>query len=151
MGDNKVTIVTDKTDELRAFFRFTEDVLVGYPKQSTGPKKHHSGHTMATIAAFNELGHDAVPPRPFMRQGAMIARQRRGLLVPHLRRAIMGRFHGTKFMLTAGYFLKGAILTAVERQNFAPLHPLTIAMKGHDTILIDEGEMVANLDVVIDR
>jgi hypothetical protein len=125
---------------------------VGYPEETSGSTPHGtSGEPIAAIAAGNELGTERSPPRPFMRQGAAIFASRENLLRPLVRRMIMGNLSGANFVLTAGELMKGNIEEAVARQDFAPLSEVTIDAKGNNTILIDTSEMVANLDVHIDR
>lgn len=154
MGINRVTV--KKTDvNVRALMfalDFAPDAKVGYPAETTGTVQHADADMpMASLAAIHELGTEDIPARPFMRQGADIMAQRRGLLVPHVRRLVQGRMHGGAFMAAVGELLKTSIRGAVRRGDFTPLAPTTVAAKGSSEILVDTGDMLDALDVHLDR
>lgn len=154
MGINKVTL--GKTDvnfrALTMALGLAKAAKVGYPIETTGGDIHEEAQVpLATLAAWNELGTENTPPRPFMRQGAEILVARRGLVVPHLRRMLQGKTHGDAFIGAVGLLLKSSIISAVKRQSFTPLAPATVKAKGSSEILIDSGEMIDGLDVHLDR
>jgi hypothetical protein len=154
MGVNKVSV--GPTDiNVRAFLTaltFAPEAKVGYPAETTGPVIHdEAGVPLATLAAWNELGTEDVPPRPFMKQGADIFATQAGLMVPAVRQLAQGRMEGKAFIVAAGLRLKGAIEAAVKRQDFEPLSQVTIDRKGSSEILVDTNEMVNGLDVHIEN
>lgn len=152
MGINRVTVKSYvDIKAVMTALTFAPDAKVGYPEETTGRVVHEdSDLTMAELAAIQELGEGNIPPRPFMRQGAAIMEDRRGLLVVPVKRLVTGKTHAGRFMATMGLMLKSSIEAAVKRQNFTPLSPVTVAAKGSAEILIDSGEMVDNLDVHLD-
>lgn len=150
MGTNRVTVKNGDVNVRALLTALTHAKVanVGYPFESTGRVTHADADVpMATLAAWNELGTENVPPRPFMRQGAEILEQRRGLLVPHVKRLASGKIHADKFMAAVGAMLKGSIEAAVARGDFAPLSATTVAAKGSTEILVDSGQMLDSLDV----
>lgn len=154
MGVNRVTVKRTPIDmdALAVALTHAKDAKVGFPEETTGSTIHAEADVpIATLAAWNELGTDATPPRPFMRQGADILVTRRGLVTPHVRNLVRGRTHVDAFMITLGLLLKSSIEAAVKKQDFAPLAPSTVATKGSTEILVDSGEMLDNLDVHLDR
>lgn len=152
MGVNKVTVKKADVDlkGLMTALSLPFDAKVGYPEETTGSREHvDSGLPIAELASFAELGTETSPPRRFMTQGADVLVQRRGLMVPHVKRLASGKYHVGAFLRAAGLLLKGSIEEAVARQDFPPLAQATIAAKGSSEILVDTGEMVESLDVVV--
>lgn len=154
MVTNKVTVKNADVNvkALMTALMHASDVKVGYPAETTGAIKHTDTDLyMAELAAIHELGGGRVPPRPFMRQGANIFITRRGLLVPLIKRMLSGKTHVDAVMISAGNYLKSAIESAVQRQDFVPLAAATVNRKGSTEILVDSGEMLDNLDVHLDK
>lgn len=154
MGLNRVTVRKTPVDVEALLFALdmAPAAKVGYPIETTGSIEHPDADApMAQVAAWQENGTETAPPRPFMRQGADVMLQRRGLAVPHVRRLVMGKMHGAAFITAMGMLLKSSIEEAVKRQGFAPLAPATVAAKGSAEILVDSGEMIEHLDVHVAR
>ena len=154
MADNRVTLGNVDVDihALMLALTMAKDAKVGYPEETTGSVIHSEAEVpIATLAAWQELGTENMPPRAFMRQGAEIMVQRRGLMSVHVRRLAAGKMHADRFMIAMGNLLKSSITAAISRGDFPPLAPETVAAKGHAQILVDSGEMRDALDVHLDR
>jgi len=121
-------------------------VHVGY---QAGEVADDDGVDIANVAAFNELGTETAPARPFLRKSvdentgkikAMCARQ--------LKRIRDGAT-AEDVLKKLGVFQKGLVQKKIVDGSFEPNKPSTIRKKHSDKPLIDTGLMRRSVNYVI--
>lgn len=115
-------------------------VRVGFLEGATYP----DGKPVALVAAWNEFGTGTAPPRPFFRN--MIAAKK-----DEWPKGIATQLKATDYdvQLTldrAGFAVAGQLRQSIVDLVDPPLAPSTIARKGFDKPLIDQGIMLAAVD-----
>lgn len=138
-GYNKVLKDLNTMDSLQ--------VEWGYPDDTR--HNEHPNVTVAQIAYWNEMGVKEkgggdwrMPPREFMSLSSIMV----GSDMKRLSDQVMLALGKGEFSIkqSLNYVAKEAgdsVREAIDTQNFLPLEQSTITQKGHDTILIDSGQM----------
>lgn len=112
----------------------------------------------AQIAKWNEEGHltggkygvHYSPPRPFMRTGFIHAiesdQSTRDLFIQLTQRVAEGHISWKQAYNTLGARLLLRMQKAIKMDIYVSNRPLTIALKGHSTTLIDTGQMLNSIE-----
>ncbi len=131
------------TSEGKAFFDELKklaqmEVKVGF---QSGEGSHSSGVDLCEIAAFNELGTQHIPARPFIRQTADSNEE--GILSFMTAEVAKVAQGGTAedALKRIGTMTKGLMQGTISSGDFTPNAPSTIKRKGSATPLLDTGAM----------
>lgn len=123
-------------EQLRQLARM--EVRVGY---QAGEAADEDGVDMCDIAAWNELGTEHSPARPFLRQ---TVEKNESKINEFCAREAGKMFDGgtaEQCLDKIGVFMKGLVQKTIRDGEFAPNAPATIQKKGSDKPLIDTGRM----------
>ena len=145
--------VRDKvTPEGKDFFKQIADlakleVRVGFQQGSASD----GGADITAVAAWNELGTEHTPPRPFMRQSvenntAQITAMCKAQLV----KVVKGQATVRDALQALGVMQKALIQAEIKGGGFAANAPGTVAKKGSAQPLIDTGRMRQSVNYVIE-
>jgi hypothetical protein len=122
--------------ELEELFKL--QVRVGIQR---GSGSSDDGADYVDIAAYNELGTDTIPSRPFLRQAADknegVMRQNAQVLAKQMTQGGTAKDVYRKM----GVMLETMIQDEIASGNFVPNAPSTVASKGSSTPLIDTGRL----------
>lgn len=125
-------------------------VLVGVPE---GAGSYEDGLTIATIAAVNNFGSadGRIPARPFLQpaieDGAPMYRRLAEVMLP---RVLSGEMEMRTLLEQLGDLAEGHVKLKIDEIKTPPNAPSTIAKKGSDNPLIDEGTLRQSIRYVID-
>lgn len=136
--------------QLREFERSV--VAVGYPSPS--PKHKGALISVAGLAIVHEFGSEKqnIPARPFMRQTVKHTEAERPKKIAQFYRAVKrGRIKAKDALKALGVWYEGEIQRTIDRGNFAPLSPATIAQKRSSKPLIDTGELKRSVTSKVER
>jgi hypothetical protein len=128
------------TNRLRGFSEDTQKIKgydVGFFKSST----YTDGTKVASIAAWNELGTQNIPERPFFRQGNKSAEGKLTRLVKMSLNAKKNYVLNRAEVDKMGLVHEGAIKEKITDLRHPPNAKSTIKQKGSDNPLIDTGVM----------
>jgi hypothetical protein len=123
--------------------RFETDIVVGYPSD----EEHHSGLPASNIARLLSEGTETIPPRPHLQEGIeqgmpfikeAVRQYARGFL------GIFGNKKGDPQKIADA--VRNSVLDYIYSGALEPNAPSTIARKGFDEPLIEEGELVHLLE-----
>lgn len=119
------------------------EVGIGFNEKSGS---YDDGTSVTMVAAWNEMGTENAPSRPFMRQTVEnnedeIKRYAR----VYLQDAIKGYTSAKKALELIGYQVAHLMRQEIENGNFEPNAPSTIAKKGSSKPLIDTYKMYSNI------
>ena len=123
---------------------------VGFP--DNGDMNNDHTNLIASVAHANEYGmvysNHKVPPRPFMRQTLQNAETQNSTnyLMKEVSNAVRkGTTYPRAAMSKIGDHYTGEIRKTIDRQNFAKLSDITIALKKSTKILVDTGTMYGSI------
>ncbi len=131
-------------EQLRQMARM--EVRVGY---QAGETTDEDGIDMCDIAAWNELGTERAPARPFLRQ---TVEKNESRINEFCAREAMKMFEGgtaEQCLDKIGVFMKSLVQKTIRDGEFAPNAPSTIRKKGSDKPLIDTGRMRQSVNYYI--
>lgn len=124
-------------------------VRVGFQR---GDATEEDGTDLVDIAAWNELGNEHVPSRPFMRDSVDKHKdQINAFLKNQLVLLAQGKTDANKILNAIGVFQKGLVQKEIVDGEFAPNAPSTIRKKKSDKPLIDTGTMRQSVNYVITK
>ena len=124
-------------------------VRVGFQR---GDATEEDGTALVDIAAWNELGNEHVPSRPFMRDSVDKHKdQINAFLKNQLVLLAQGKTDANKILNAIGVFQKGLVQKEIVDGEFAPNAPSTIRKKKSDKPLIDTGTMRQSVNYVITK
>lgn len=110
----------------------------------------HEGVDLCEIAAYNELGTEHIPSRPFIRNSVDSHMDEISSNIGEwCKRIARGEIEGHEMMMNIGMLQKGLIQEEITNGTFAPNAPATIKKKGSDKPLIDTGIMRESVDYQI--
>ena len=102
----------------------------------------HDGVDMCEIAAFNELGTESIPSRPFLRNSVdNHMNEICKALGAWTLGIVEGRMQPHELMSNLGMLMKGLIQEEIVKGKYVPNAPATIRRKGSDRPLVDTGLM----------
>lgn len=153
MSRSRVVVRVNNIRRAKRTVRALKGAHVGYLRETTGPKTPYSDRetgrgsnvTLATNAFWHEHGTRHMPPRPFMRKGAILFIERRSELKRILARGIAA-YSARAVNAGVGALLASSIQRALRDGPHAALSPATIARKGSSKPLIDTGMLHQGVD-----
>ena len=141
------------TPEGQRFFRELAElkeleVRVGFQR---GKSQEEDGTDMCDVAAFNELGTDHIPARPFIRQsvddnGSKI----KSFLKGEVKDFAQGK-SAEQILKEIGIFQKDLMQDKITSGSFEPNAASTIKKKGSSKPLVDTGRMRQSVNYVIQK
>ena len=113
-------------------------VKIGF---QSGQDQSEGGVDIANIAAWNELGTEHIPSRPFMRNSVDNNEDTIKAMAQAQLKAVVGEKSAQEALQAIGVMQVGLVQNEIRNGNFEPNLPATIARKGSSTPLIDTGQM----------
>ena len=124
------------------------EVRVGF---QAGKATEEDGTDICDIAAFNELGTEHIPARPFIRDSVDDNESEIKTFLKGMKREIVSGGTAESVLKKIGVFQKDLIQEKITNGSFAPNAASTIAKKGSSHPLIDTGRMRQSVDYVIQK
>lgn len=122
------------------------EVRVGF---QAGEATSEDGVDICDIAAWNEMGTEHTPARPFMRQTVDNNESKIESFCSKQARSIGSGGNAQGVLRKIGVFAKGLVQETIESGSFAPNAPSTIRKKKSDKPLIDTGRMRQSVNYTI--
>ena len=141
------------TPEGQRFFRELGElkkleVRVGFQR---GDAQEEDGTDMCDVAAFNELGTDHIPARPFIRQSVDDNESKiNSFLKEEVKDFAQGK-SAEQILKEIGIFQKDLMQDKITSGSFAPNAESTIKKKGSSKPLVDTGRMRQSVNYVIQK
>ena len=141
------------TPEGQRFFRELAElkeleVRVGFQR---GKSQEEDGTDMCDVAAFNELGTDHIPARPFIRQSVDDNESKiNSFLKEEVKDFAQGK-SAEQILKEIGIFQKDLMQDKITSGSFAPNAESTIKKKGSSKPLVDIGRMRQSVNYVIQK
>ena len=141
------------TPEGQRFFRELAElkeleVRVGFQR---GKAQEEDGTDMCDVAAFNELGTDHIPARPFIRQSVDDNESKiNSFLKEEVKDFAQGK-SAEQILKEIGIFQKDLMQDKITSGSFAPNAESTIKKKGSSKPLVDTGRMRQSVNYVIQK
>ena len=141
------------TPEGQRFFRELGElkkleVRVGFQR---GKSQEEDGTDMCDVAAFNELGTDHIPARPFIRQSVDDNESKiKSFLKGEVKDFAQGK-SAEQILKEIGIFQKDLMQDKITSGSFAPNAESTIKKKGSSKPLVDTGRMRQSVNYVIQK
>ena len=141
------------TPEGQRFFRELAklkelEVRVGFQR---GKSQEEDGTDMCDVAAFNELGTDHIPARPFIRQSVDDNESKiNSFLKEEVKDFAQGK-SAKQILKEIGNFQKDLMQDKITSGSFAPNAESTIKKKGSSKPLVDTGRMRKSVNYVIQK
>lgn len=111
---------------------------------------YETGLPVSKVALWQEYGTWNIPARPFMRQAA---RRNKFDIVRVTRNEFHDQLNGNcsarKVLEAGGEITRDYVVKEIDRGDFIPNAPATIAKKGHGHPLIDTGKLRSSVTYVI--
>lgn len=147
----KVTI--RDTPDGRRFKRMLQElskleVRVGF---QAGEAQEEDGTDICEVAAYNELGTEHIPARPFLRKSVDENVNKINSFMKAKVRDLTHGVSGEQVLKEIGIFQKDLIQEKITSGGFAPNADSTIAKKGSSKPLIDTGRMRQSVNYVIQK
>lgn len=147
----KVTILD--TPDGRRFKRMLQElskleVRVGF---QAGEAQEEDGTDICEVAAYNELGTEHIPARPFLRKSVDENVNKINSFMKAKVRDLTQGVSGEQVLKEIGIFQKDLIQEKITSGGFAPNADSTIAKKGSSKPLIDTGRMRQSVNYVIQK
>lgn len=139
------------TPEGQRFFRELGElkkleVRVGFQR---GDAQEEDGTDMCDVAAYNELGTDHIPARPFIRQSVDDNESKiKSFLKGEVKDFAQGK-SAEQILKEIGIFQKDLMQDKITSGSFAPNAESTIKKKGSSKPLVDTGRMRQSVNYVI--
>lgn len=114
------------------------EVRIGFQH---GIAQEENGADICDIAAWNELGTEHAPSRPFMRNSVDKHLPAINHMMMSQKDALLSGATAKYILNTVGLFQKDLMQTEIEQGDFVANAPETIRRKGSDKPLIDTGQM----------
>lgn len=122
------------------------EVRIGF---QAGEASSEDGVDICDIAAWNEMGTEHTPARPFMRQTVDNNEDKIMSFCANQAKSIGSGGSAQDVYKKIGVFGKGLVQQTIDSGNFAPNAPSTIRKKGSAKPLIDTGQMRQSVNYVI--
>ena len=141
------------TPEGQRFFRELAElkeleVRVGFQR---GDAQEEDGTDICDVAAFNELGTDHIPARPFIRQSVDDNESKiNSFLKEEVKDFAQGK-SAEQILKEIGIFQKDLMQDKITSGSFAPNAESTIKKKGSSKPLVDTGRMRQSVNYVIQK
>lgn len=115
-----------------------KEVAVGFKH---GDAAEDDGTDICDIAAWNELGTEHIPSRPFLRKSVDENEDKINEFIDHKASELMNGASAEQTLKDIGIFQKDLIQDKIEEGDFTPNAESTIRKKGSSKPLIDTGRM----------
>lgn len=141
------------TPEGQRFFRELGElkkleVRVGFQR---GDAQEEDGTDMCDVAAYNELGTDHIPARPFIRQSVDDNESKiKSFLKGEVKDFAQGK-SAEQILKEIGIFQKDLMQDKITSGSFAPNAESTIKKKGSSKPLVDTGRMRQSVNYAIQK
>ena len=141
------------TPEGQRFFRELAElkeleVRVGFQR---GEAQEEDGTDICDVAAYNELGTDHIPARPFIRQSVDDNESKiKSFLKAQVKDFGKGK-SAEQMLKEIGIFQKDLMQDKITSGSFAPNADSTIKKKGSSKPLVDTGRMRQSVNYVIQK
>lgn len=141
------------TPEGQRFFRELAElkeleVRVGFQR---GKAQEEDGTDICDVAAFNELGTDHIPARPFIRQSVDDNESKiNSFLKEEVKDFAQGK-SAEQILKEIGIFQKDLMQDKITSGSFAPNAESTIKKKGSSKPLVDTGRMRQSVNYAIQK
>lgn len=148
-----VKVKISDTPDGRKFKRMLEElatleVRIGF---QAGEAQEEDGTDMCDVAAYNELGTEHIPARPFLRKSVdENASKINSFMKAKVKELTQGK-PGEQVLKEIGIFQKDLIQEKIKSGTFEPNADSTIAKKGSSKPLIDTGKMRQSVNYVIQK
>lgn len=109
------------------------------------------GTDICDIAAWNELGTEHIPSRPFLRMSVDENVDKINHFLQMQKSALLSGKDAEQILKEIGLFQKDLIQEKITEGTFVPNADITIQRKGSDKPLIDTGRMRQSVNYVIKR
>jgi hypothetical protein len=135
-------------------------VRIGFTEGGQGFGRNHEGVTadpsITQIAAWNELGTESIPARPFLKQSIDNNKDQIAALgVAQIKELVRGNITAEQALKALGALQVSLVQAEIRNGGFAPNAPSTIAKKsrgtGSTTPLIDTGRLRQSVHYVIEQ
>lgn len=123
------------------------EVRVGFQKGDDVEK----GVDICDVAAWNELGNEHIPSRPFLRKSWDENKDKINNLLTEQQQLLMGGTPSEKVLKNIGLFQKDLIQEKISEGSYEPNAKSTIKKKGSAKPLIDTGRMRQSVNYVIKK
>lgn len=123
-------------------------VRIGYQK---GNATDDDGTDYCDIAAWNELGTEHTPSRPFLRKSVDENEAKINAFLQSQKADLVKGVPAEQILKKIGIFQKDLIQEKITEGSYAPNAPSTIARKGSSKPLIDTGKMRQSVNYVIQK
>lgn len=139
------------TPEGQRFFREIDElidkkVFVGF---QAGHAAEEDGTDMAAVAAWNELGTEHIPSRPFLRMSVDENEDKINAMCAQQVKNLCNGGSAESVLKEVGAFGVSLVQEKIGNGSFAPNAPATIKAKGSDHPLIDSGRMRQSVHYVV--
>lgn len=121
-------------------------VRIGFQK---GKATEDDGTDVCDVAAWNELGTEHSPSRPFLRKSVDENEAKINSFLQSQRRALINGTPAEQILKEIGIFQKDLIQEKITEGSYEPNAPSTVKRKGSSKPLIDTGRMRQSVDYVI--
>lgn len=139
------------TPEGQKFFKEIDEliakkVFVGF---QAGRAAEEDGTDIATVAAWNELGTENIPSRPFLRMSVDENEDKINAMCAQQVKNLCNGGSAESVLKEVGAFGVSLVQEKIGNGSFAPNAPATIKAKGSDHPLIDSGRMRQSVHYVV--
>lgn len=136
-------VIDSLTPEGRQFERMLreladKEVVVGFQH---GEATEDDGTDICDIAAWNELGTEHIPSRPFLRNSVDENEDKINGFIDHVTNELINGEPAEQTLKRIGLFQKALVQEKITEGEFAPNADSTIKKKGSSKPLIDTGRM----------
>lgn len=124
------------------------EVRVGFQH---GEATEADGTDICDIAAWNELGTENIPSRPFLRMSVDENVDKINNFLQSQKNALLSGKDAEQVLKEIGLFQKDLIQEKITEGTFVPNADMTVEKKGSDKPLIDTGRMRQSVNYVIKK
>lgn len=124
------------------------EVRVGFQH---GMASEKDGTDICDVAAWNELGTERMPSRPFLRKSVDENKEKIGGFLDETMELVLDGYPVKQALSDIGIFQKDLIQEKITEGDFEPNRESTIRKKGSDKPLIDTGRMRQSVNYVIKK
>ena len=125
-----------------------KEVRIGFQH---GKATEENGADVCDVAAWNELGTERMPSRPFLRKSVDENESKINAFLQSKKKDLIRGVSAEQVLKEIGIFQKDLIQEKITDGDFAPNAESTIRQKGSSKPLIDSGRMRQSVNYVIQK
>lgn len=125
-----------------------KEVRIGFQH---GAAAEENGTDVCDVAAWNELGTEHIPSRPFLRKSVDENESRINAFLQSKKKDLVSGTSAGQVLKEIGVFQKDLIQEKITEGDFVPNADSTIRKKGSSKPLIDSGRMRQSVNYVIQK